>query len=212
MRNLLQTLYQTHHKNGARLRQSLLESTRGKILSDWIGRNKMVLDLGCRDGQLTRHFISENLVTGGDIDLKALNHAKKEYGIKIKQVDLNSKLPFGSKTFDVIVMGEVLEHLPYWDITLKEVKRILKKDGLFIGSIPLAYHLKDRWNVLRGKKLLAASDPTHLQLLSYDDFILKVSAYFQLHEIVVIQGGKGWKSKFPKFFARNICFCVKNSI
>jgi len=212
MKNLLQNLYQTHHKNGARLRQSLLENTRGKILSNWIGKNKKVLDLGCRDGQLTRHFILGNLVTGCDIDLKALRFAKKEYGIKIKQVDMNSKLPFGSKTFDVIVMGEVLEHLPYWDITLNEVKRILKKDGLLIGSIPLAYHLKDRWNVLRGKKLLAANDPTHLQLLSYDDFILRICSYFKLSEIIAIQGGKGWKSKFPKFFARNICFCVKNSI
>jgi len=193
MKNLLQNLYQTHHKNGARLRQSLLENTRGKILSNWIGKNKKVLDLGCRDGQLTRHFILGNLVTGCDIDLKALRFAKKEYGIKIKQVDMNSKLPFGSKTFDVIVMGEVLEHLPYWDITLNEVKRILKKDGLLIGSIPLAYHLKDRWNVLRGKKLLAANDPTHLQLLSYDDFILRICSYFKLSEIIAIQGGKDWK-------------------
>ena len=212
MINLLQDHYQTHHKNGARLRQSLLENTRGKILSNWIGKNKKVLDLGCRDGQLTRHFISDNLVTGCDIDMEALSYAKKNYGIKIKQADLNSKLPFESKIFDVVVMGEVLEHLPYWDITLNEVKRILKKDGLLIGSIPLAYHLKDRWNVLRGKKLLAANDPTHLQLLSYDDFILRICSYFKLSEIIAIQGGKGWKSKFPKFFARNICFCVKNSI
>jgi len=209
MKNLLQTLYQTHHKNGARLRQSLLESTRGKIFSNWIGKNKKVLDLGCRDGQLTRHFIQSNLITGCDIDLRALNYAKKEYGIKTKQVDLNSKLTFASNSFDVIVMGEVLEHLPYWNITLKEVKRILKKDGLLIGSIPLAYHLKDRWNVLRGKKLLAADDPTHLQLLSYNDFILRISFYFKLQEIVVIQGGKGWQLKYPKLFARNICFCVK---
>jgi SAM-dependent methyltransferase len=144
--------------------------------------------------------------------MEALSYAKNEYGIKIKQADLNLKLPFESKIFDVVVMGEVLEHLPYWDITLNEVKRILKKDGLLIGSIPLAYHLKDRWNVLRGKKLLAANDPTHLQLLSYDDFILRICSYFKLSEIIAIQGGKGWKSKFPKFFARNICFCVKNSI
>lgn len=211
MKNLLQEHYQIHHETGARLRQSLLESKRGKILSNWIGKNKKVLDLGCRDGQLTRHFISKNIVTGCDIDIKALKHAKKEYGIKIKQVDLNSKLPFRNNLFDVIVMGEVLEHLPYWDITLNEVKRILKKDGLLIGSIPLAYHLKDRWNVLRGKKLLAANDPTHLQLLSYDDFILKICSYFELLEVIAIQGGNGWKSKFPKFFARNICFCVKNN-
>jgi SAM-dependent methyltransferase len=142
--------------------------------------------------------------------LKALRFAKKEYGIKIKQVDMNSKLPFGSKTFDVIVMGEVLEHLPYWGITLPEVKRILKRDGILVGSIPLAYHIQDRVRVLRGKKLLISGDPTHVQFLSYDDFISKVRAYFDVKDIVVLQGGKGWKSKFPKIFARNIAFCLEN--
>jgi len=210
MIKLLQKLYQSHHKNGSRLRQSLLEVERGKLLSRWIGENKKVLDLGCRDGTLTRHFIKNNHVTGADIDIHALKFAKKTYKIDVHQVDLNSSLPFVNEEFDVIVMGEVLEHLPYWGITLPEVKRILKRDGILVGSIPLAYHIQDRVRVLRGKKLLISGDPTHIQFLSYDDFIYKVRAYFDVKDIVVLQGGKGWKSKFPKFFARNIAFCLEN--
>jgi SAM-dependent methyltransferase len=209
MKNLLQLLYQTHHETGSRLRQSLLENIRGDIFKKWIGENKKVLDLGCRDGQLTKHFVQNNLVTGCDIDNNALKFAKKKYGIKTRQIDLNLKLPFTDNSYDIIVMGEVLEHLPYWDITLSEVQRILRKNGYLIGSIPLAYHLKDRWNVLRGKKLIAAADPTHLHLLSYDDFILKISKYFAVNEISIIQGGGNWRSKFPRLFARNICFKVR---
>jgi len=206
----LQKLYQSHHKIGSRLRQSLLEKVRGELLSRWIGKDKKVLDLGCRDGTLTRHFVNENQVTGADIDVDALKFAKKTYKIDTRQVDLNSILPFKDKAFDVVVMGEVLEHLPYWDITLPEVKRVLKQKGIFVGSIPLAYHIQDRIRILRGKKLLVSGDPTHVQFLSFDDFISKIEKYFKVKDIVVIQGGKGWRSKYPRFFARNIAFYLEN--
>jgi SAM-dependent methyltransferase len=206
----LQKLYQSHHKIGSRLRQSLLEKVRGELLSRWIGKDKKVLDLGCRDGTLTRHFVNKNQVTGADIDVDALKFAKKTYKIDTRQVDLNSILPFKDKAFDVVVMGEVLEHLPYWDITLPEVKRVLKQKGIFVGSIPLAYHIQDRIRILRGKKLLVSGDPTHVQFLSFDDFISKIEKYFKVKEIVVIQGGKGWRSKYPRFFARNIAFNLEN--
>lgn len=210
MIKLLQKLYQSHHQSGSRLNQSFLEETRGKLFSSWIGTNKKVLDLGCRDGTLTRHFINQNWVTGADIDSNALKFTKRAYKIDTQQVDLNSTLPFKDEEFDVIVMGEVLEHLPYWGITLPEVKRILKRNGKLVGSIPLAYHINDRVRVLRGKNLLISIDPTHVKFLSYDVFICHIKAYFKIKEITALQGGKGWKSKYPRFFARNIGFCLEN--
>ncbi len=206
----LQELYQSHHQSGSRLRQSLLEQARGKLFSSWIGTNKKVLDLGCRDGTLTRHFVKKNRVTGADIDSEALKFAKKAYKIETRQVDLNSVLPFKNEEFDVVVMGEVLEHLPYWDITLSEVKRILKPKGKLVGSIPLAYHIQDRVRVLRGKNLLISGDPTHVKFLSYEDFISNIKIYFKIKEIYILQGGGGWKSRYPRFFARNIGFCLEN--
>jgi SAM-dependent methyltransferase len=209
MAKSLQHLYETHHETGSRLRQTLLEDLRGEIFRSWIGNGKKVIDLGCRDGTLTRHFIEGNQVTGCDIDLRALAYARDTYGIETHQVDLNGVLPFKDAEFDVAVMGEVLEHSPYWSITLPQVQRILRGAGEFIGTLPLAYHLKDRWNVLRGRKLLAAGDPTHVQLLSYDDFVSRMSNYFEVAEIVVIQGGRGWRARYPRLLARNIAFRCK---
>ena len=125
----LQHLYETHHETGSRLRQTLLEKRRGEIFRSWIGIGKKVIDLGCRDGTLTRHFIDDNQVVGCDIDLNALAHARDTYGIETHQVDLNGVLPFKDAEFDVAVMGEVLEHLPYWSITLAQVHRILRGGG-----------------------------------------------------------------------------------
>ena len=56
-KNLVQSFYESHHMKGQRLNQSFLENTRGRLFAKWIGTNKKVLDLGGRDGTLTKHFI-----------------------------------------------------------------------------------------------------------------------------------------------------------
>ena len=210
--NLVQSFYESHHNEGQRLNQSFLESIRGQLFSDWIGKNKRVLDLGGRDGTLTKHFIEKNNVTLADIDENALEYAKKNYKVETMKVDLNQSLPFKDNSFDVVVMAEVLEHLPYPNITLSEIKRVLKTNGRFIGNLPLAYHLKDRWQIIRGRKLLISGDPTHLQFFSFDDVQKLISNFFNIEEIVILKGGKLSK-KFPKAFARNIAFrCYKKNI
>ncbi|MDB4822431.1 class I SAM-dependent methyltransferase [Candidatus Pseudothioglobus singularis] len=207
--NLVQSFYESHHKDGQRLKQSFLENTRGLLFADWIGTNKKVLDLGGRDGTLTKHFIEKNNVTLADIDENALEYAKINYKVETMKVDLNQSLPFKDNSFDVVLMAEVLEHLPYPNITLSEIKRVLKKNGEFIGNLPLAYHLKDRWQIIRGRKLLISGDPTHLQFLSYGDVKKLMSNFFNIEEITILKGGKLSK-KFPEMFARNIAFRCTN--
>ena len=202
---LVQSFYENHHRDGHRLKQSFLENTRGQLFKNWIGINKKVLDLGGRDGTLTKHYIQDNNVILADIDENALAYAQKQYLIETKRVDLNQALPFPDNNFDIVVMAEVMEHLPYPQITLNEIKRVLKKNGKFIGNLPLAYHLKDRWQIIRGRKLLISGDPTHLQFLSYEDVQKLISRFFKIEEIVILKGGK-LSNKFPKSFARNIAF------
>ena len=150
-------------------------------------------------------------MTLADIDANALKYAKNNYKVETIKVDLNQSLPFPDKSFDVVVMAEVLEHLPYPLITLSEIKRVLKTNGEFIGNLPLAYHLKDRWQIIRGRKLVISGDPTHLQFFSYDDVQKLISNFFIIEEIAILKGGKLSK-KFPKAFARNIAFrCIKKN-
>jgi len=205
-KSLIQSFYEKHHLTGNRLKQSFLEKERGALFSQWIGKNKTVLDLGGRDGTLTRYFCNNNKVIIGDIDEKALSQAKEKYDLETRIINLNETLPFPDNSFDCIVMAEVLEHLPYPMITLEEIKRVLKKDGHFIGNLPLAYHLKDRIQVLRGRKLLISGDPTHLQFLSYKDVIKLLSLFFTIKEIEILKGGKKKSTMFPELFARNIAF------
>jgi SAM-dependent methyltransferase len=205
-KSLVQSFYESHHINGNRLRQSFLEKERGELFSSWIGADKIVLDLGGRDGTLTKYFCDKNKVTIGDIDEQSLSYAKKNYVLETQILNLNDVLPFPDNSFDVVVMAEVLEHLPYPKITLSEIKRILKIDGEFIGNLPLAYHLKDRIQILRGRRLLISGDPTHLQFLSYEDVKELLSSFFKINKIEILKGGKKKSKMFPKLFARNIAF------
>ena len=54
------------------------------------------------------------------------------------QVGYSQKMPFPADFFDVVIMTEVLEHLED-DVrhqTLEEVRRILRPNGRFIGTVP----------------------------------------------------------------------------
>lgn len=202
----LEKLYRSHHAANRRPDFAVREEERAQLLSRWIGQGRRLCDFGCRDGQLTRHYLPGNEVVGCEIDPEAIARAR-ERGIDARSTDLNQPLDFADGEFDVVVACEVLEHLPYWDISVREMARVLRPGGLFLGTIPLAYHLNDRWRVLRGRPLLSAKDPTHVKFLAYDDFIARMTRYgLKLEEIRVIEGGGSFHSRFPRLFARNIGF------
>lgn len=203
-------IYESHHVSGKRLGQSFEEAVRGPLFAGWIGNsNKEVLDLGGRDGVLTKYYLDGNRVTIGDADSSALEYAKNALPqINTCELNLNEQLPFPDDHFDVVVMAEVLEHLPYPNFTLFEVHRVLKRSGIFLGSIPLAYHLIDRWKVLRGKKLTIAGDPTHLQFWRYSEAVNMLCDYFQIENIKILKGGKK-AYRHPDLFARDIAFLCR---
>ncbi len=47
-------------------------------------------------------------------------------------VDCNRELPFIQESFDIVICYSTLEYLSSKDILLKEIHRVLKKDGLFV--------------------------------------------------------------------------------
>lgn len=208
----LQDVYRTHHATHRKPDFAIKEEQRAAIIGQWIGEGREQLDLGCRDGQLMRHFAQKNRVTGCEIDPDAAARAR-ERGLNVVEADLNAPLPFADASFDVVSACEVLEHLPYWGITVRQIRRVLRPGGILVGSIPLAYHLTDRWRVLRGKVLLSAKDPTHLKFFSFDALQEEFARHgFRLDAFEVIEGGGSFRSRHPRLFARNIAFrCVQTS-
>jgi SAM-dependent methyltransferase len=130
------------------------------------GPGRRVLDLGCRDGALSRTYAEGNSLVGVDADREALAEAEK-LGIETRWADLDEPLPFEEASFDVVVAGELLEHLRDPRRVVSEVRRVLRPGGTFVASVPNAYRLKNRVRFLLGHK--PEDDPTHLQMFSADE-------------------------------------------
>jgi SAM-dependent methyltransferase len=130
------------------------------------GPGRKVLDLGCRDGALTSKYAQGNEVVGVDADRDALSEAEK-LGIETRWADLDEPLPFEDASFDVVVAGELLEHLRDPGRLVGEVLRVLRPGGTFVASVPNAYRLKNRLRFMLGRK--PEDDPTHLQMFSAAD-------------------------------------------
>jgi SAM-dependent methyltransferase len=130
------------------------------------GPGRRVLDVGCRYGALTRAYLKGNHVVGIDVDRLALDDAAR-LGIETQWVDAEEGLPFEAASFDVVVAGELLEHVRDPAALVGEARRVLRPGGTFVGSVPNGFRLKNRLRFLAGRK--PENDPTHLHLFSPAD-------------------------------------------
>jgi 2-polyprenyl-3-methyl-5-hydroxy-6-metoxy-1,4-benzoquinol methylase len=116
-----------------------------------VGQYQDVLDLGCGEGFLTEQIQNMgNHVTGIDV----LPEAKRQSGFDhYVQADLehglNSELPaLRGRTFDKILMMDVLEHLRQPEKVLQNCPPLLKKDGQLIVSLPNIANITVRFMLL----------------------------------------------------------------
>lgn len=94
-----------------------------------------ILDLGCGWGEFAG-IVFNQMEMGIDINKKELKRALK--GNKYKNVlwaDAR-QLPFKSHSYKTVVSVSVLEHIDNAGLVLKEIHRILRKDGLLVFTVP----------------------------------------------------------------------------
>ncbi|MEL4304534.1 class I SAM-dependent methyltransferase [Methanococcoides sp. LMO-2] len=113
-----------------------------------------ILDVGCNEGYIGSVFQkSKNCFYGIDFDPQSLILAQKQY-CKIILADLNTsdieKLSLDDNFFDVIIFGDILEHLMDPLDTLNRFKRYLKPDGKIIVSLPNIANFSIRFKLLFG--------------------------------------------------------------
>jgi len=168
MNDVVKNIYKAHHAGATGFRRygfTISKSERLQWFSPRIGSGKQILDVGCRDGSFTSGFSEGNTVTGVDIDDTALEIARERLGIETHSVNLiDGVLPFEAQAFDVVVAGEIMEHLPFPQHAVAEIYRVLKPGGLFLGSVPNAFRLWNRLLFLVGRDF--ENDPTHLRHFS----------------------------------------------
>lgn len=107
-------------------------------------KDKAVLDVACGSGYGSAYLSNKGAqkIVSGDISAKAIEAAQvcyKKEGIEFFVLDA-TRLPFADNSFEAIVSMETIEHLEQYHDYLRECKRVLKEDGLFICSTPNKGH------------------------------------------------------------------------
>ncbi|MEK7187208.1 MAG: class I SAM-dependent methyltransferase [Patescibacteria group bacterium] len=208
---LVKNLYEKHHAKHRPLDFSVLKKDRGELFSKIIGTGKKILDLGCRDGALSEYFLKNNKVVGVDVDEIALERAAQK-GMKVLKMDVYGDWgELGGGKFDVIVAGEVLEHLFLPEEVIEKTKGHLEKNGIFIGSVPNAFSLKNRVRLFLGKKKnTPLSDPTHVNHFSFKELKFIIKKYFNDVRIIGLGRYHFFAKHFPEWFAFDLVFVAKN--
>ena len=148
------------------------ENSSLKKMLHLIGENKRVLDVGCATGYLARLLTKrECQVTGVEVNQEAAEVAK-QYCEQVVVADLDFvSLPkaLPNQTFDVVVFGDVLEHLrDPWRV-LEETRQLLQPEGYVVVSVPNIAHGAIRLALLEGRfeyMRLGILDDTHLRFFT----------------------------------------------
>lgn len=100
-----------------------------KIIDQYLSNEHSLLDMGTGGGEflltLGHPYENTSITEGWEPNINLCKETLEPLGIRVKQVFDDNLLPFEDQTFDVIIN----RHESY---NLKEVRRVLKKEGIFI--------------------------------------------------------------------------------
>ncbi len=148
-------------------------------------QEKAVLDAACGTGYGTAILAQKaSDVTGIDISKEAIEYARKTYSDEnIRFVEGSvTELPFDRNSFDTVISFETIEHIGEAEqkAFLKEIKRVLKENGVLVISSPNRSVYNQR-----------GENHFHVKELDYEEFDILLKSKF----------------RFVKFFSQKFEIC-----
>lgn len=119
-----------------------------KIKEQLLGKNykkKTILDIATGSGYIAIEMARMGMkVIACDLSSQAIKNLEKyKKQFKLKNLKLiickAEKIPLKDESVDYIVANAILEHIPDEKSTIQEWKRVLKKNGTMLITVPLKY-------------------------------------------------------------------------
>ena len=105
-----------------------------QAILDITGPNACILDVGTGTGRISVPLLERGMdLIGCDISSKMLSLLKEKFpSARISRADA-SLLPFSSAYFDVVLTVHVLHLIPPWREALREFRRVLRPEGMYLN-------------------------------------------------------------------------------
>jgi len=155
------------------------------ILKYVVGKNNVVLDVGCATGTNGRYLLENKLATivygiefQKEMAIEAAKSNTRIFQGNIENIEFRKVILTESPQFDYILFGDILEHLIDPENVLKELTKNLKPGGKVIISLPNVAHIELFVQVyIKGtwpKNPRGIFDRTHLRWFTRKDAFLMV--------------------------------------
>ena len=182
--NAVKTYYDNFlsHLKYDHIRQNPRHTKIKKDLSGIIKKGMNVLDLGCGTG-ITTKYIAElgAKVIGVDLSPKLIEFAKVNSAYENAEYMVSdiTNVDFGKKTFDVICLIDVMEHIPQEKIQnlLRNIKRYSNDNTIIYLNIPDA----------RMQYWLRNNKPEKLQIVDEAYYMTNIVNWFSSFKFYVIE-------------------------
>ncbi len=146
------------------------------------GNPKSILDIGCGTGE-TLTFLKKSFPKAKLFGVDASNQAVKYTKARGHHAKMANALhlPFPAKSFDAVLLLDVIEHIKNDAAVIKEAKRILKPDGVIVVTVPALQLIWSAHDINQGHfrrytrhRLtdLAKKNRLKIGFLSYFNFLL----------------------------------------
>lgn len=166
----------SNEKNSGDLANSERIRKMVSIINQFDLKEKNILDIGCHDGTLLSMIENGNNAFFGLDASDWWIERCREKNIAVQQYffDDEKKLPYEESFFDLVIAGEIIEHIYDTDFFLEEIRRVLKPKGKLIISTPNIASLGRRFFLLAGINPLIEISPNeagsvgHIRYFTFD--------------------------------------------
>ncbi len=151
-----------------------------QLISGYVAMGS-ILDIGCGTGEVLKYFADKGWQTQGiEPSDNARKYAVEKLGLSVEKEEYIFAIE--DKSFDVITMWHVLEHVPTLNERMQQLKCMLKDNGVLIIALPNY----ESWDAQNFSAKWAAWDvPRHLYHFSKDTFSLLAKKHnFKTTEIL----------------------------
>lgn len=127
-----------------------------------------VLDIGCGAAPGLRYFVTCGArAVGVDVSRAALAAARRVLpGARVALIERADQLPFPAGSFDLVVLSEIVEHVPSNLPFLRECRRVLRPGGVATLTTPNLWDVRRFVGRMGGAEWSGWRDPTHINLQS----------------------------------------------